>query len=89
MLNISDNKTVGADRRLYSIIFDPSSMLEELYMGPTNLSCNPTIKLFTALSRILGIDNSDISDEACDAIIMAVKKNTSSVELHGDDPQPS
>ena len=34
MLNISDNKTVGADKRLYSIISDPSSMLEELYMGP-------------------------------------------------------
>ena len=85
-LDISGNKTVGEDERLYSIISDPSSMLEELYMGSTRLSSNAAIKLFTALSeckklRILRIYNNHITDEACDAIIIAMKKNTSLVEL--------
>ena len=86
-LKISLNRTVGEDERLYSIISDPSSMLEELNMDFTKLSSNAAIKLFTALSegkklRILRIDFNDITDEACDAIIMAMKKNTSLVELH-------
>ena len=86
-LNISDNKTVGEDERLYSIISDPSSMLEKLYMNSTRLSSNAAIKLFTALSegkklRALRISYNDITDEACDVIIMALKKNTSLVELY-------
>ena len=85
-LNISDNYTVGEDERLYSIISDPSSVLEELYIRSTKLSSNAAIKLFTALSdgkklRILDIRNDNITDEAFDAIIKAIKKNTSLVEL--------
>ena len=84
------NKTVGEDERLYSIISDPSSVLEELYMWSTKLSSNAAIKLFTALSdnkklRILDIGDNDITDEACDAIIMAMKKNTSLVRLDMSD----
>ena len=85
-LSISDNNTVGEDERLYSIISDPSSVLEELYMYKTKLSSNAAIELFAALSdskklRILSISKNDITDEACDAIIMAMKKNTSLVQL--------
>ena len=85
-LSISDNNTVGEDERLYSIISDPSSVLEELYMYKTKLSSNAAIELFAALSdnkklKILSISKNDITDEACDAIIMAMKKNTSLVEL--------
>ena len=85
-LNIIGNDTVGEDERLYSIISDPSSMLEELYIQFTKLSSNAAIKLFTALSedkklRILWIGYNSITDEACDATIMAMKKNTSLVEL--------
>ena len=85
-LDISDNKAIGEDERLYSIISDPSSTLEVLYMSGTSLSSNAAIKLFTALSegkklRKLEISRNDITDEACDAIIMAMKKNTSLVEL--------
>ena len=85
-LYISYNKTVGEDERLYSIISDPSSMLEELYMWRTSLSSNAAIKLFTALIegkqlRTLEIYHNDIADEACDAIVMAMKKNTSLVKL--------
>ena len=87
VLHISHNSTVGEDERLYSIISDPSSMLEELYMHFTKLSSSVAIKLFTALSegkklRVLHIPYNDITDEACDAIVMAMKKNTSLVELY-------
>ena len=85
-LNISGNNTVGEDERLYSIISDSSSMLGELHMYSTKLSSNAAIKLFTALSegkklRVLWITYNDITDEACDAIIMAMKKNTSLTDL--------
>ena len=86
ILDIRNNNTVGEDERLYSIISDPSSMLEGLYMYCTRLSSSAAIKLFTALSegkklRILDINSNRITDEACDAIIMAMKKNTSLVKL--------
>ena len=44
-------KTIGEDERLYSIISDPSSMLEELYMYSTKLSSSAAIKLFTACTE--------------------------------------
>ena len=85
-LDISSNNTVGEDERLYSIISDPCSMLEELYMSYTKLSSSASIKFFTALSegkklRVLWININDITDEACDAIIIAIKKNTSLIKL--------
>ena len=90
-LNIGSNIIVRKDEKLYSIISDPSSMLEELYIYNTKLSSNAAIRIFTALSegkklRILRISYNSITDEACDAIIMAMKKNTSLVELriHGN-----
>ena len=84
-LNIGGNKTVGEDKRLYSIISDPSSMLEKLNMYSTKLSSNAAIALFTALIegkklRVLRISFNYITDEACDAIIIAMK-NTSLVKL--------
>ena len=93
-LNICNNYIVVEDERLYSIISDPSSVLEELYMYSIKLSSNAAIKLFAALSdnkklRILGISNDNITDEAYYAIIMAMKKNTSLVELCMKDNQIS
>ena len=87
ILNITDNNIVGEDDRLYRILTDHSSMVEMLYMDYTNLSSSGAIKLFTSLSeakqlRILVIASNNITDEACDAIIMAMKKNTSLVELN-------
>ena len=86
MLWIKGNEIIGRDERLYRIISDPTSMLEELYMSFTKLSPTGAIKLFTALSngiklRVLWINGNDITDEACDAIEMALKKNTSLVKL--------
>ncbi len=94
ILWIGHHKTVGEDDRLYRIITDDSSMVEELWMTDANLSSSGAIRLFTALSeakklRVLGINNNDITDEACDAIIMAMKKNTSLVELTMDNNQIS
>ena len=87
ILDISYNYTVGEDDRLYRILTDHSSMVEKLYMNYTNFSSSGAIKLFTSLSeakklRILDIAHNNITDEACDAIIMAMKKNTSLVRLY-------
>ena len=65
VLRINGNESVCEDDRLYSILSDPSSMIEELYMASTNLSCSATIKLFTTVGeskklRILGFTNNDI-----------------------------
>ena len=84
-LQISYNK-IGEDERLYSIISDPSTVLEELYMYSIKLTSNAAIKLFAAVGcnkklRILDIDNNNITDEACGAITMALKKNTSLISL--------
>ena len=59
-------------------------------MTRVNLSSSGAIKLFTALSeakklRMLWIQYNDITDKACDAIIMAMKKNTSLVRLYMHD----
>ena len=86
-LFISYNRTVGEDERLYRIITDDSSMVEELIMTHIDLSSSGAIKLFTALSeakklRILRIYSNYIADGACDAIIMAMKKNTSLAKLN-------
>ena len=85
-LDIDGNNTVGENERLYSIISDPSSVLEELYMSHTHLSSNAAIKLFTALSegnklRVLWIHHNDITGEAGEAIVMALRKNTPLAEL--------
>ena len=85
-LYIGSNKIVGEDERLYSIISDPSSVLEVLYMNFNKLTWNGAVKLFTALSegkklRVLMISFNSITDEACNAITAAVKKNISLVEL--------
>ena len=69
------------------LLSDPSSVLEELYMGSTKLTSNLANKLFATLNdakklKILYIDGNNITDEACDAIVMAVRKNASLVKLH-------
>ena len=89
ILNIKRNTSACENERLYSMISDPSSVVGELDMQSTKLSSTAAIKLFTALRdskklRILNVADNDITDEACDAIIMAMKKNTSLVELYID-----
>ena len=86
LLAIGGNETIGEDENLYSILTDPSSVVEELYMDSTMLSSNAGINLFTALSegltlKVLWIMENCITDEACNTIVMALKKNNSLYEL--------
>ena len=86
-LFISHNVGVGEDDRFYRIITDNSSMVDELVMTHIDLSSSGAIKLFTALNeakklRTLLIYSNCITDEACDAIVMAMKKNTSLIKLN-------
>ena len=86
VLDISGNETIGINARLYSLLSDPHSMLEELHMVFTKLSSIAASELFTALRgskklKILRISFNDITDKACDDIVKAMKMNTSLVEL--------
>ena len=86
VLDIGGNSRVGEDDKLYSIIYDPSSMLEVLYIYSANLSSSAAIKLFTLLSEgnklsTLQISNNNITDEAYNAVIILIEKNTSLVSL--------
>ena len=83
-INICEND------RLYSIISDQCSKLEMLNIRNTKLSPMGAIKLFAALSeskKLRWLDvgyNSCITEEVCDAIVVALKQNTSLVELRMD-----
>ena len=86
VLIINGNKTISEDERLYSIISDPSSILEELHMNYTKLSSNAAVKLFAALRenrklKVLNTSNNNITDEACSAFTAAIKMNASLAKL--------
>ena len=89
-LSIRLNANVGKDPKLYSIISDPNSVVEELDISSIN--CNQS-ELLSALGknkkkrlRVLRINNNNITDNACGAIVKALWNNTSLVELtmHGN-----
>ena len=86
-LMIEGNHTIGEDEQLYSMLSNPSTMLEGLYMYSTNLSCRAAIALFTALKdnnklKLLNIDNNAITDDACAAITTALERNSCLVTLY-------
>ena len=90
-LVISGNYTIGEDHQLYSIVTDPSNVLEQLYMYSTRLSSSAAITLFTALKdnnklKWLDIENNSIADDALDAITTALESNSCLVTLgmHGN-----
>ena len=81
-LNIANNDTIGEDRQLYSMLTNPCNVLEELNMMRTTLSSTGAIALFEALKHknklkrlYLAIDWNNITDDASDAIITALKEN--------------
>ena len=89
VLSISGNKSIAEDERLYTIISDSSSVLETLNMWLINLSSSAIVKLFTAVAESKKLQElyiysniSDISEETCDIIAMAMKKNGSLVTLY-------
>ena len=86
VLVIEDNHTIGENEQLYSMLFNPSTMLEELNMYNTKLSSRAAIALFTAVKnnnklKKLNIANNAITDDACDAITTALKRNSCLVKL--------
>ena len=86
VLEIGGNRTIGEDQQLYSILTDPSNVLEQLYMYLTRLSSSAAIALFTALKdndklKKLDIEENDITDEALDAITTALESNRCLVKL--------
>ena len=50
-LGIADNKTIGEDRQLYTMLSNPSSVLERLIMRDTQLSSTAATDLFTSLKN--------------------------------------
>lgn len=77
-LCINGNYTIGEDEAFYSMLTDPSTMLEELYMYHTNLSSKGAIHLFKGLKdnsklRRLHIHHNFITDDACNALVTALK----------------
>ena len=80
-LLINNNHTIGEDQQLYSMLTDPSNVLEELYMWNTRLSSRGARCLFTVLMdnntlRVLKIEVNNITDDACDVITTALRRNT-------------
>ena len=85
-LRIIDNNTIGEDQQLYSMLTNPSSVLETLIMWRTQLSSRAATDLFTAVKdnnklKVLYIDYNAITDDACDAITTALKSNSCLVTL--------
>ena len=86
MLWIHGNETIGEDQQLYTMLSNPSSVLEILHMWGTQLSSTAATDLFTSLRnnhklKKLIIDYNDITDDACDAITAALMSNRCLVRL--------
>ena len=85
-LGIGYNYTIGEDQQLYYMLTDPSTILEVLYMRFTELSSQGAIHLFNAVKenntlKELIIDSNFITDDACNAITMALERNSCLVTL--------
>ena len=86
VLWIAVNRIIGENEQLYSMLSNPSTTLEQLYMDHTKLSCRAAIALFTAVKdnnelKKLNINNNAITDDACDAITTALERNSCLVKL--------
>ena len=90
-LRISGNDTIGEDQQLYSMLTNPTNVLETLHMRGTKLSCRAAADLFTAVKennklKKLDIDYNAITDDVCAAITTALERNSCLVTLsmHGN-----
>ena len=85
-LEIGDNRNIGEDDQLYSILTNPSTMLETLNLCSTALSPRAAIALFNALKdnnslKYLYIMNNDVNPLASNAITKALQSNSCLVAL--------
>ena len=89
-LGITGNPTIGENEQLYSMLSNPSTVLEQLDMTNTELSCRAAIAMFTAVKdnnklKMLNIYHNPITDDACDAITTALERNSCLVTLYMSD----
>ena len=89
VLAIRHNPAIGEDSHFYSsILSDPDSVVEQLYMSNTNCKqSNATTNMFSALEKnktlkLLQSTNNNITDHDCDAIVRMLQNNTSLVEFN-------
>ena len=83
---IEGNHITEKNKQLYSMLTNPSTKLEQLFMSNTKLSTGGVVHLFEALMnndklQELYINHNAITDDACDAITAAMAKNSSLVTL--------
>ena len=86
---LDGNYTIGEDEQLYSILTNPSTVLETLNMAFTQLSSTAAIRLFNTLKdnnklKELYIARNDVTDDASDAITTALERNSCLVRLDID-----
>lgn len=89
-LSLRDNRCIGEDPRLYLIISDPYSMLEEVNISHTNSKASTATELFTKLEksskkeklRVLSSNSNHITDNDIYSVVKAVQNNTSLKELN-------
>ena len=85
-LGIANNHNIGDDQQLYTVLSNPSNVLETLIMQYTYLSSKAAINLFTSLRnntklKKLYVDYNTITDDALGAITAALQRNGCLVEL--------
>ena len=85
-LVIANNHTIGEDQQLYSMLTNPSTELEQLYVHYTSLSNRGARALFTSIMKNnklneLNITINAITDDACDVITTALQRNSCLVKL--------
>ena len=86
LLGINGNHTIGENQQLYSMLSDPSSVLEELYMVNIKLSSIGAVNLFGALKnnnklKELHLAHNAITDDACDVMIAVLENNSGLVRM--------
>ena len=84
---ITDNENIGTDQQLYHMLNDTFTKLEKLEMIGIKLSSQGAVSLFEALKdnsklKVLNITDNEITDYACDAISIALKKNCCLTRLY-------
>ena len=86
VLEIDQTYAIGENKQLYSMLTNPSTMLQQLFMSRIKLSSKGAIDLFSALKnnnklKQLHINHNAITDDASDAITTALERNSCLVTL--------
>jgi len=86
VLHLSGNHTVGENEQLYAMLTHSSSVLTELYMNHTSLSCHAARLLFSAVKdakklKKLEIHSNNITADITKDVCMTLTINKSLVKL--------